>query len=62
MNDNHPNQPATSRTDPYAAKTNFDVNEQQLHKSGVPGLWRQICNLSILVAIIALVIVLVRMF
>lgn len=62
MNDNHSKQPATSMTDPYAAKANSDVNEQKLHKSSVHGLWRQISNLFILVAIIAVVVVLVRLF
>lgn len=62
MNDNSPKQPATSMTDPYAAKANSEINEQQLHRSGVPGLWRQISNLFILVAIIAVVVILVRLF
>lgn len=48
--------------DPYAAKSNFDVNQKKFQSQGVPGLWRQISNLLITVGIIAFLIVLVRIF
>ncbi|AZK47852.1 hypothetical protein [Paenibacillus lentus] len=61
MSENH-QQPFVTKTDPHAVKANFEVNQQQLHKRGVPGLWRQISNLFIVIAIIAVVVVLVRLF
>ncbi|MNJ73262.1 hypothetical protein D3C77_700350 [compost metagenome] len=62
MNGNEHNQPFTHLADPHGAKANFDINQQQLHTRGVPGLWRQISNLLIMVAIIAVVVILVRVF
>lgn len=62
MSENHHNQPFTHMKDGYAAKSNFDANQQQLHRSGLPGLWRQVSNLLILVAVIAVVTIVVRVF
>lgn len=56
------NIPSNPLPDPYAAKANFDVNQKSLHSQGASGLWRQISNLLIAVGIIALIIVLVRIF
>ncbi|GAA0134098.1 hypothetical protein YSY43_09380 [Paenibacillus sp. YSY-4.3] len=63
MNGNeHNQQPFPPFSDPYAAKAKFDADQQKLQSTGVPGLWRQISNLLILVAIIAVVVLLVRLF
>ncbi len=62
MIDGNNNNPFSHSADPYGAKANFDVNQQKLHTEGVPGFWRQVTNLLILVGIIALVVVLVRIF
>ncbi|MEK4513241.1 hypothetical protein EJP82_19195 [Paenibacillus anaericanus] len=56
------NKPLSHLSDPYAAKANFDVNEKRLHSQGAPGLLYQVTNLLILVGIIAVIIVLVRIF
>jgi hypothetical protein len=54
----HPNQYA----DPYAAKANFDANQNKIHSDGQPTLWYQVSNLLITVGIIAFIIVLFRIF
>lgn len=56
------NKPFSHSADPYGAKANFDVNEKKLHSQGVPGLFRQITNLLIIVGILALIFILVRVF
>lgn len=56
------NIPSNPLPDPYATKANFDVNQKKLHSKGASGLWRQISNLLITVGIIALIIVLARIF
>ena len=64
MNDDHfQDQNQFSKPiDPYSAKANFDVKEEELHKYGVPSLWREVSNLLIIVGIIAGVILLSRIF
>lgn len=47
---------------PYSAKANFDVKEEELHRKGVPSLWREVSNLLIIVGIIAGVVLLTRIF
>lgn len=54
--------PSNPLPDPYAAKANYDVNQQKLHSQGTSGLWRQISNLLIIVGIITVIIVLVKIF
>ncbi|MEF2969166.1 hypothetical protein V3851_25665 [Paenibacillus sp. M1] len=44
---------------PYAAKAHFDTNVKKLRTEGIPGLWRQISNLLIVVAIFAVIILIV---
>ncbi|MBA9084424.1 hypothetical protein FHR92_000881 [Fontibacillus solani] len=58
FDDNH--RPFSHSADPYGAKANFDTNQQKLHSEGVPGLWRQITNLLILVGIVAIIIILIK--
>ncbi|MGG4553754.1 hypothetical protein [Paenibacillus humicus] len=62
MNGNEHHQNFQAYTNPNAAKLKFDADQQQLHSTGVLGLWRQISNLLILAAIIAIVVLLVRLF
>lgn len=45
--------------DPGGHKANHDVNAQQLHTKGPLGFWRQISDMVIAVAIIALFIVVI---
>ncbi|MNP41221.1 hypothetical protein D3C76_1349100 [compost metagenome] len=49
-----------SSDDPHAAKSNFDTNQKKMLSEGVPGLWRQITNLLILVGIVAFFIILIK--
>lgn len=56
------NRPFSHSADPYGAKANFDVNEKKLHSQGVPGLFRQVTNLLILIGILAIIVILVRVF
>ncbi|MEC0181534.1 hypothetical protein P4H61_08470 [Paenibacillus peoriae] len=58
---NEDNRPFSNPVDAEGAKANFDVNQQKLHSEGVPGLWRQVSNLLILVGVIALIIILCRL-
>lgn len=48
--------PGPNSTDPGGHKANHDVNAQKYHKEGVPGFWRQVTDLLILVGIIAVLI------
>ncbi|GGA32087.1 hypothetical protein [Paenibacillus physcomitrellae] len=61
---NVPTNPGTN--DPYALKANHDVNQHNLHHHGAPGLWRQISNqfiaLAIFAAIIGIIILLNKIF
>lgn len=45
--------PSANSTDPGGHKANHDVNAQKYHTEGVPGLWTQISDLLITVAVIA---------
>ncbi|OAB39777.1 hypothetical protein [Paenibacillus glacialis] len=56
------NKPFSHSADPYGSKANFDMNEKKLHSQGVSGLFRQITNLLILVGILALIVILVKIF
>lgn len=56
------NKPFSHSADPYGAKANFDVNEKKLHTHGVPGFLRQVTNLLILIGILAVIVILVRIF
>lgn len=56
------NRPFSHSADPHGAKANFDVNEKKLHSQGVPGLFRQVTNLLILIGILAIIVILVRVF
>ncbi|MHA0857277.1 hypothetical protein [Paenibacillus sp. CMAA1364] len=56
------NKPFSHSADPYGAKANFDVNEKKLHSQGAPGLFRQITNLLLLVGILAVIIILSKIF
>lgn len=56
------NDPRPFPPDPHAHKANHEANEKKLHSSGPPGLWRQISNLLILAAIIAGIVLLVKLF
>lgn len=53
---------SSNTTDPGGHKANHDVNEQRYHTEGVPGFWRQATNLLIVVAIIAFIILIFRIF
>ncbi|WP_226001906.1 hypothetical protein [Paenibacillus sp. BJ-4] len=59
---NEDNRPFSKPVDAEGAKANFDVNQQKLHSEGVSGLWRQVSNLLILVGVIAVIIILSRVF
>ncbi|MNP52864.1 hypothetical protein D3C76_1472850 [compost metagenome] len=61
MYDDH-NKPFSHSADPQGAKANFDANEKKLHSQGVLGFWRQVTNLLILVGVIALIVVLAKIF
>lgn len=56
------NKPFSHSADPYGSKANFDVNEKKLHSQGVSGFFREITNLLILVGILALIVILIRVF
>jgi len=60
FDDNH--KPFSHSADPYGSKANFDVNQKKLLSKGVPSLWRQVTNLLILVGVIAVVIILAKIF
>ncbi|WP_167549550.1 hypothetical protein [Paenibacillus borealis] len=45
--------------DPGGHKANHDVNAQKYHTEGPPGLWRQISDLVIAVAVIAFFILVI---
>lgn len=62
MSDHQQIPPQPPPQDAYGAKAHFDVNQQKLHAEGPPGALRQITDLLILVAIIAGVIFLIRLF
>lgn len=55
-------QPFADSADPHGAKANYDVNAAKLHREGAPGLWRQVSNLLILTGIIAVIVLLFRLF
>ncbi|EOS53500.1 MULTISPECIES: hypothetical protein [Paenibacillus] len=59
-NNNDHGKPFSHPADPHGAKAHFDANEQKFHSTGVPGLWRQITNLLILVGIIGVILVISR--
>ncbi|MBT2291568.1 hypothetical protein J7E73_21060 [Paenibacillus albidus] len=42
--------------DPDAEKAKFDVNQNQLHTRGVPGLWSQLLDLLIVLGVSAVII------
>lgn len=54
--------PFSPPPDPHSHKANHDTNERKLHSEGPPSLWRQISNLLILAAIIAGIVLLVKLF
>ena len=54
--------PNAGSYDPYAYKAHHDVETQKLHTQGPLGIWRQISNLLITVAILAAIVVAVVMF
>lgn len=60
MIDDH--KPFSHSADPYGAKANFDVKEKKLHTHGFPSFWSETLDLLILVGIIAIVIVLFKVF
>lgn len=51
-----PGGPPIYSNDPGGHKANHDVNEQKLHKAGPLGFWRQISDMLIAVAVIALIV------
>ncbi|MFD1178968.1 hypothetical protein ACFQ3W_22065 [Paenibacillus puldeungensis] len=62
MDNNNNHKPFSLPNDPHASKAHFDTEQKKMHTAGPPGLWREISNLLILVAIIAFIIVLVKIF
>lgn len=62
MMDNNDHKPFSLPDDPHAAKAHYDTEQKKMHTAGPPGLWREVSNLLILVAIIALIVVLVKIF
>lgn len=56
------NKPFSHSADPYGAKANFDVNQEKLHREGVHSFWRETTNLLIIVGVIAVVILLIKLF
>jgi hypothetical protein len=48
--------------DPYAFKAKHDTDSRKLRTEGVPGIWRQITNLLILFAVLAVIFLVVRGF
>ncbi|WP_178022244.1 hypothetical protein [uncultured Paenibacillus sp.] len=61
MNDDH-GKPFSHSADPHGAKAHFDTSERKIRSTGVPGFWRQTTNLLILAGVIALIIVISRIF
>ncbi|WP_405113372.1 hypothetical protein MHH28_07000 [Paenibacillus sp. FSL K6-1217] len=51
--------PPIQSNDPGGHKANHDVNAQKLHREGPLGFWRQISDLVIAVAILALIVVVI---
>ncbi|AIQ58835.1 hypothetical protein PBOR_19300 [Paenibacillus borealis] len=51
--------PPMNSNDPGGHKANHDVNAQKYHTEGPPGLWRQISDLVIAVAVIAFFILVI---
>lgn len=60
FSDNH--KPFREPDDPYAFKANYDANQKKLQSEGVPGLWRQVSNLLILVGILGVIVLLIYIF
>lgn len=52
---------SSNSTDPGGHKANHDVNQRKLHTEGIPSVWRQITNLLITVAVLALIFGLIRL-
>lgn len=48
--------PNANSTDPGGHKANHDVNERKLHTEGVRGFWRQVSDLLIGLAILAVIV------
>jgi hypothetical protein len=54
MSDFFNTQGPSANPDPGGHKANHDVNAERCHTEGVPGLWRQVSDLLIAVAVIVL--------
>ncbi|MCM3783017.1 hypothetical protein M3231_08510 [Neobacillus mesonae] len=52
----------SNQADPYAAKANMEIKQQELRERGYSSLWREISNLLILIAVIGGIILISRIF
>ncbi|WP_150269860.1 hypothetical protein [Paenibacillus tepidiphilus] len=56
----NPFPPAANSTDPGGHMAKHDTDMQKLQREGAPGLWRQISDLLIVVAIFAVIFIVFR--